>query len=405
MCNGTKIKIIPPPPPPPPKSKNSSKSSKSSSNTKPAFPKAKFNKSGYCIKHHDIQLATPTKDENNQLIYKEIKPSYPSCLKGSHINKKSTSLGGGKVRTGRVHGYDPSRRSRSKSREQQRSTSTSGEQHTGGRSQSRGRDKSLTRSQSSRSQSIGRSKSRDRKFKRTDTSNTGSAKPLRKKYEYDTPFDSKGRCHYHKNVQLASRKMTGGWKVLQAACPKCMEEKCDEDDSTPVTSVVKSISTGGKTSSGGTAIQVAKRFSSRWKLTRPPSSLECDNKDTNVGIGISDSVSVYSKKSTISTLSRQSTRSAKSTASSTRSGVSGKASSSGRYGEMPFDGDGYCCRHPSVQIAQKKMMGGFKILQECPDCAQEDDSRSGRKKKASRRQSSKSGGSRKKKDGVEREIV
>ena len=201
------------------------------------------------------------------MIFKELKPSCPSCLKGSHINKKSTSLGGGKVRTGRVHGYDPSR-NRSKSREQQRSTSTSGEQRTSGRSQSRGRDKSLTRSQSTRSQSIGRSKSRERRsYNRTDTSNTGSAKPVRKKYEYDTPFDAKGRCHYHKNVQLASRKMTGGWKVLHAACPKCMEDKCGEDDdSTPITSVVKSTSTGGKTSSGGTAIQVAKRFSSRWKL-------------------------------------------------------------------------------------------------------------------------------------------
>jgi len=279
MCNGTKIEIIPPPPPPPPpKSKSSSKSkppsSTSSKATKPAFPKGKFNKSGYYIKHHDIQLATPKKDENNQLIYEELKPSCPSCLKGSHINKKSTSLGGGKVCTGRVHGYDQSR-SRSKSREQQRSTSTSGEQRTSGRSQSRGRDKSLTRSQSTRSQSIGRSKSRERrKYNRTDTSNTGSAKQLhKKKYEYDTPFDTKGRCHYHKNVQLASRKMTGGWKVLQAACPKCMEEKC-EDDSTPVTSVVKSISTGGKTSSGGTAIQVVKKkLNSRWKLTRPPSSL------------------------------------------------------------------------------------------------------------------------------------
>ena len=402
MCNGTKIEIIPPPPPPPPpKSKSSSKSkskpsSTSSKATKPAFPKANFNKSGYCIKHHDIQLATPKKDENNQLIYEELKPSCPSCLKGSHINKKSTSLGGGKVRTGRVHGYDPSR-SRGKSREQQRSTSTSGEQRTGGRSQSRGRDKSLSRSQS-RSQSIGRSKSRERKkYNRTDSSNTGSAKP-RKKYEYDTPFDTKGRCHYHKNVQLASRKMTGGWKVLQAACPKCMEDKCDDDhdDSTPITSVVKAVS-NSKNSSGGTAIQVAKRFSSRWKLTRPPSSSsECDDKGTDVGI--SDSVSVYSKKSTISTLSRQSTRSVKSNASSTRSGTSGKASSSGRYGEMPFDGDGYCCRHPSVQIAQKKMMGGFKILRECPDCAHEDGSRSARKKKAPRRQSSKSGGSRKKKD-------
>ena len=179
--------------------------------------------------------------------------------------------------------------------------------------------------------------------------------------------------------------MTGGWKVLQAACPKCMEEKCDDDDSPPITSVVKSINTGGKTSSGGTAIQVAKRFSSKWKLTRPPSSSECDDKGTDVGI--SDSVSVYSKKSTISTLSRQSTRSVKSTASSTRSGVSGKASSSGRYGEMPFDGDGYCCRHPSVQIAQKKMMGGFKILKECPECAAEDEAKKGSRRSRSRSKS------------------
>jgi len=162
MCNGTKIEIIPPPPPPPPPKSKSSSKSKPSSSTKPAFPKAQFNKSGYCIKHHDVQLAMPKKDENNQLIFKELKPSCPSCLKGSHINKKSTSLGGGKVRTGRVHGYDPSHRSRSKSREQ-RSTSTSGEQRTSGRSQSRGRDKSSSRSQS-RSQSIGRrSKSRERK--------------------------------------------------------------------------------------------------------------------------------------------------------------------------------------------------------------------------------------------------
>ena len=113
-----------------------------------------------------------------------------------------------------------------------------------------------------------------------------------------------------------------------------------------------------------------------------------------------DAISVTSQKSARSTSSRRSKSKPRSR------GVSGKSTTSGRYGEMPFDGDGYCCRHPSVQIAQKKMMGGFKILQECPDCAHVDGSRSTRKKKASRRQSSKSGGSsRKKKDGVERELV
>ena len=29
------------------------------------------------------------------------------------------------------------------------------------------------------------------------------------------PFDEKGRCHYHKNVQLAVKKnFGGGWKIL-----------------------------------------------------------------------------------------------------------------------------------------------------------------------------------------------
>jgi hypothetical protein len=30
---------------------------------------------------------------------------------------------------------------------------------------------------------------------------------------YDTPFDVKGRCHHHPNMQLAKKKLTGGWKV------------------------------------------------------------------------------------------------------------------------------------------------------------------------------------------------
>jgi len=56
----------------------------------------------------------------------------------------------------------------------------------------------------------------------------------------------------------------------------------------------------------------------------------------------------------------------------------GKASKSGRYGALPFDGDGYCCVHPSVQIAQKKMMGGFKIIHNvCPECAAEEGARGG----------------------------
>ncbi len=30
---------------------------------------------------------------------------------------------------------------------------------------------------------------------------------------FDSPFDTKGRCHYHPNISLAKKKLTGGWKV------------------------------------------------------------------------------------------------------------------------------------------------------------------------------------------------
>ncbi len=31
------------------------------------------------------------------------------------------------------------------------------------------------------------------------------------------------------------------------------------------------------------------------------------------------------------------------------------------YGALPFDGEGYCCQHPSVRIAKKKAMGGWEV--------------------------------------------
>jgi len=120
------------------------------------------------------------------------------------------------------------------------------------------------------------------------SSRRGRSKPREKpRIEYDSPFDAKGRCHYHKNVQLASKKMTGGWKVLMVACPKCMEDKCDDDHdddksvkSTRSTRSVRSTSSGG---AGGDAqgqfdkngccvlhphIQVAKKplFGNGWKV-------------------------------------------------------------------------------------------------------------------------------------------
>merc|ERR1719437_273018 len=33
----------------------------------------------------------------------------------------------------------------------------------------------------------------------------------------------KGRRHHHPDMQMASKKVRGGWKILHTACPKCIE--------------------------------------------------------------------------------------------------------------------------------------------------------------------------------------
>ena len=460
MCSGAKIKIAPPPPPPStkkmglvPKSSSSNKianknnpSSSSAASTKKisnsssksninnsadtgntaAFNGAKFDKFGYCLKHPSIQLVNPMKDDNGKLIYQEIKVTCPSCQASKYKAKKSTSLGGGKVRTGhRVHGAPPpssssSRSGRSKSRERG--------------SSERGRSKSTSRgSQSGRSAS--KSRERSSGTNNHNPSSSSSSKPQR---HYETPFDSKGRCHYHKNVQLAAKKMTGGWKMLHSACPKCMEDKLvccgdivSDDRSVKSSSSRRSLhradthgsgSTGGSGGGGGgegvtqfdkngccvlhTHVQVAKKrvFGTGYKVVRACPA--CAGAEVTA-----DDMSVSSKKSTRSTSSRKSSRSVRSSTSrgaATGGGGSGsgskqgRASKSGRYGALPFDGDGYCCRHPNIQLAKKKALGGYKIIHDvCPECAHDDEdnrsvrsrgsSRSRRSKSASRRNSNGTG--------------
>lgn len=193
--------------------------------------------------------------------------------------------------------------------------------------------------------------------------------------------------------------MTGGWKMLHMTCPKCMEDKFDrgEDDNRSVHSYSsrkssRSVGGGGGGGGGGDAhgqfdkngccvlhthIQVAKKkvFGTGFKVVRTCPA--CEGKEV-----LADDISVSSKKSTSS---RKSTRSMKSTASR---GKPGKASKSGRYGALPFDGDGYCCRHPNVQLAKKKALGGFKIIHDvCPECAEDSGQGGGGRKKPSRRKS------------------
>lgn len=198
----------------------------------------------------------------------------------------------------------------------------------------------------------------------------------KEKVQYDTPFDDKGRCHYHKNVQLATKKMSGGWKVMHAMCPKCMEDANDDDKSHKSSKSNKSSRSSsekkaeqqqeeekpkrdaaGQFDKNGCCvlhphIQVAKKkVLGGWKVVRTCPS--CEGKD--VGLD-DDDFSVCSGKSE---RSAKSTRSNKS--SSHKKGKRGEAVQSGKYGALPFDGEGYCCQHPSVRIAKKKAMGGWKV--------------------------------------------
>jgi hypothetical protein len=62
-----------------------------------------------------------------------------------------------------------------------------------------------------------------------------------------------------------------------------------------------------------------------------------------------------------------------------------------------YDGEGYCCLHPSIRVAKKKTMGGWKLLVNvCPDCEAEgigimdSTSRRGRRRSMSRNRSNNS---------------
>lgn len=307
-----------------------------------AFRGAKFDKRGFCINQDThpkerVQLAKPMLGDDGKIVYQELKVSCRSCQCAKYKSKRGTSLGGGKV--------------------QERPCSISGKKPA-----------------RSRSRSIERRKE----------------KPV-----YSTPFDAKGRCHYHKNVQLAGKKITGGWKVIFPICPKCMEGRADEEDDHSVKSGKSAKSSrsswsGLSIGSNGNAhgqfdkngccvlhkhVQVAKKkvFGHGWKVLRL-----CPACTGGEHIIMDDAVSVSSR----SVSSRKSSRSVASTSSSSR----GKKNSSGRFGALPFDGEGYCYQHPSVMMAQKKVMGGFKILMDaCPECSAERGSEPSNKKLSRRK--------------------
>jgi hypothetical protein len=234
--------------------------------------------------------------------------------------------------------------------------------------------------------------------------------------EFSTPFDDKGRCHHHPQTQMASKKFNGGWNILLEACPRCIEVKYEEDnqsvgsgrsrntkgsksrttsrsksrgrkeqtdddvdDNTSVSSK-KSVQTrtapidaAGKYDKNGCCpshptLQVAKKkLLGGWKTFR-----DCPKCDDPTYDDMADNRSMKSTGSTKSKKSMSGGRSVKSNSSRKGGGKSD------RFGALPFDGEGYCHAHPSIRLAKKKTLGGWKVLHDiCPDCANDASSQHG----------------------------
>jgi len=223
------------------------------------------------------------------------------------------------------------------------------------------KERSSSRGRSGRATSLGGGKIRSghkvHGFKEKENrARSRSRDPNRKKkfVEYNTPFDEKGRCHYHKNIQLAAKKnFGGGWKILHEICPKCMEEATRDGDDQSVKSGRSLRSTSKKMEQPQTSSSTGGKSKKKWNLFKGSTGDQPQVDDD-------DDRSVKSNKST------RSNRSSRSTSKR------GQAASSSRYGSMPFDGDGYCVHHPSIQLAKKKKLGGFKIIHDvCPNCMSE----------------------------------
>ena len=147
--------------------------------------------------------------------------------------------------------------------------------------------------------------------------------------EFDTRFDESGRCHHHPNVQLASKKVRGGWKILMSACPKCIEAKYEEESvySGSVGSRSRSVSRG-RSQSRSRSQSRGGRSQSRSKLSK---------KLENAGNGGGGDGGSVSSKSTKRSVTSRTTA----------------ITSSGK-----FDKNGCCTSHPHIQIAKKKLLGG-----------------------------------------------
>lgn len=114
-----------------------------------------------------------------------------------------------------------------------------------------------------------------------------------------------------------------------------------------------------------------------------PACQESDEEATSI-----ESESGKSGKSGKSDRGRSKTPSRRPSRRPSSSGLRSSNNATSRY-DLPFDADGYCSKHPSVQIAQKKMGGGFQILRDCSECFQDEKTVRSRSESRSRTSSKK----------------
>ncbi len=265
-----------------------------------------FDANGYCIMHPDVRMAKMKSGG-----WKVVREKCHKCLRLAH-SSSTVSL------TGDSFHEESNRRyaARSQRDAHQRSSSR-------GRCRERhNRDDHKSTQPQSRSKSIrSRSKSVRRKIQQLTTKRTVCVD--------GAPFDKNGRCFVHNHIKLASRKLLGGWKIHFRFCPECAEDD-DNEDSYSVVSEISGLSVGSFISG-------------------------CDDR--------SAACSAYNLRGDDSVRSSRSYKSI----NSQRSWSSKQSKRRIDDSFMPLDDDGYCTRHPNVQLAEICRKGGWNVLLDfCP---------------------------------------
>lgn len=229
----------------------------------PAFRGASFSSTGTCVHHPDVKLSNKI-TVNGRTVYQELRKVCPKCEKDPPISKMNsiTSLnrsahsgvsngtgvtgGSASTKSRKSEGTSTSRRSESRGKPSPQSFSARSSTPGRGRSSQERRPSNQTTESrpESRARSSSRSRAGSRPRGRSDEEESkgttrSKSKDRRRapsrgpRKEYETPFDSKGRCHYHVHVQLAKKKMMGGWNVscsLQLCTTELMFNACSCTD-------------------------------------------------------------------------------------------------------------------------------------------------------------------------------